>query len=169
MLDNKEFDRLTLALAAVDRGAPSAPSAEELAAAPLLENWLIVGVSDAHAIMLGDVAGHPELGSEEITTSHLMLLDPERKYMRTTSRWYRLGAPLPVGELGFIWAMADRRAEKMGITGDAKQEVARAMAIHCALSGFHSVTEDEIDGYLEDAIALQRKEVAEYCEMQVLN
>lgn len=65
------------------------PSDEELAAAPRLDMWRVVGTG-ATSVLVGDVRGHPRIGSRRgITTSRLMLLGVG--CARTESRWYQLG------------------------------------------------------------------------------
>lgn len=67
-----------------------APTAAELAQAPLLVDWrlavLLSGLS-----LTGFVAGHPILGARTIVTSPLWVLDPDLTWARTLSRFYRLG------------------------------------------------------------------------------
>lgn len=67
-------------------------SPEEMAAAPRLEGWYPM-INWAGFLCLGGViAGHPWLPErEEIVTSLLVTLDPERGVARCRSRWYALG------------------------------------------------------------------------------
>lgn len=66
------------------------PTAEELAAAPRLQDWAIaIGGSDP--VLIGRVVGHPILGDRTIVTSGVWALGPA--WARTLSRWYALGAP----------------------------------------------------------------------------
>jgi len=74
-------------------GEGSGPTAEELAQAPLLENWT-VALALSGPVLTGDVVNHPQLGSRKIATSPVWLLDPDSlAWARTLSRFYRLGAP----------------------------------------------------------------------------
>jgi hypothetical protein len=70
----------------------AAPTAAELAKAPLLVDWRLVlclsGLS-----LTGFAAGHPLLGARKIITSPVWVLDPELCWARTLSRFYRLGVP----------------------------------------------------------------------------
>lgn len=70
--------------------ADMAPTSAELAQAPLLVDWrltvLLSGLS-----LTGFVAGHPLLGSKNIVTSPVWVLDPDLAWARTLSRFYRLG------------------------------------------------------------------------------
>jgi hypothetical protein len=69
-----------------------APTAAELAQAPLLVDWgLAVCLSGLS--LVGFAAGHPLLGRRKIVTSPLWVLDPDLAWARTLSRFYRLGVP----------------------------------------------------------------------------
>jgi len=72
--------------------AGMAPSAAELSRAPLLVDWcLALGLSGLS--LTGFVAGHPLLGRKQIITSPVWTLDPDLRWARTLSRFYRLGIP----------------------------------------------------------------------------
>ena len=72
--------------------ADDAPTARDLKAAPLLVDWqLALGWSGV--CLAGFVAGHPLLANKRIATSPLWVLDPEFRWARTLSRFYRLGLP----------------------------------------------------------------------------
>ena len=79
----------------------AAPTAAELAKAPLLVDWRIV-LSLSGLALTGFAAGHPLLGARAIVTSPLWVLDPELCWARTLSRFYRLGVPeggaIPAGD-----------------------------------------------------------------------
>lgn len=77
------------------------PSPEQLACAPLLENWQAVirqfrVASDSLCMVLsGSVVNHPLLDHDKsIHTSQLIWLDRNRKWARTWNRVYRLGEPV---------------------------------------------------------------------------
>ncbi|MTE02091.1 ATP-dependent Lon protease [Paracoccus sp. YIM 132242] len=80
-------------LAAIDE-AQAGPTAEDLAAAPLLDPWHPILTLDVAPLLMGHVSGHPILGTTRITTSRLITLDPGDRWARTCSRWYRLGRPI---------------------------------------------------------------------------
>lgn len=87
--------RLAAAQEALERiGKGEAPSAEELAAAPLLEFWCVV--TDGPFLLLqGVVTGHPLLADGALVgTSPLLWISEDRTAARTVSRFYRLGVPL---------------------------------------------------------------------------
>lgn len=69
------------------------PTADELAAAPILTDWRL-GQRQEPALV-GFAIGHPRLGNRPVLTSPLYLLDRDRGYARTLSRLYRLGEPAP--------------------------------------------------------------------------
>jgi hypothetical protein len=80
------------ALERIRRG--EAPSAEELAAAPLLRFWCVV-LDEPLPVLQGVVTGHPRLPDGHlVATSPILWLAPDRTAARTVSRWYRLGVPL---------------------------------------------------------------------------
>ena len=65
------------------------PSARDLAAAPVLDDWRIA--HRAVPCLAGHVAGHPRIGEgRPALTSELWLIAPEAGYARTLSRLYRL-------------------------------------------------------------------------------
>ncbi|WP_128921417.1 DUF6634 family protein [Bradyrhizobium nanningense] len=77
------------------------PSPEQLACAPLLENWQAVVRQFSEAshslcmVLSGSVVNHPLLGHDKsIHTSQLIWLDRNRKWARTWNRVYRLGEPV---------------------------------------------------------------------------
>jgi hypothetical protein len=69
-----------------------APTAADLATAPLLVDWRFM-LTWAGAGLVGFAAGHPLRGSRHIATSPLWVLDPALRWARTLSRFYRLGVP----------------------------------------------------------------------------
>ena len=70
--------------------AGEAPTAADLATAPLLVDWRFL-LSWAGVGLAGFVAGHPLRGSRHIATSPLWVLDPDLRWARTLSRFYKLG------------------------------------------------------------------------------
>ena len=79
----------------------AAPTAVELAKAPLLVDWRIM-LSVSGLVLTGFAAGHPQLGARAIVTSPLWVLDSKLCWARTLSRFYRLGVPkggaIPAGD-----------------------------------------------------------------------
>lgn len=114
-------DKVLRAIAAVEAG----PSEADLANAPVLSDWKAAVSPHGHMVMWGDVADHPILGTEPITTSQLVAIHPEAGWARTASRWYRLGRP--------ISAFEAKVAESMG------GEAAPAGSISVTIPGFTSI------------------------------
>jgi hypothetical protein len=84
----RELEKLTRDLRNLSAG--KAPSEHELQASPLLDQWSF-GFLPA-ACLVGAVYQHPVLRSRpHIHTSELVLIDPERRWARTWSTFYRLG------------------------------------------------------------------------------
>ncbi|WP_374312862.1 DUF6634 family protein [Dongia sp.] len=72
--------------------AGQAPTAADLADAPLLVGWRMA-IRSAPCLK-GTSVGHPLLGMSEITTSQVWAGDHAARWARTYSRWYKLGASL---------------------------------------------------------------------------
>jgi Family of unknown function (DUF6634) len=71
--------------------AGKAPTAADLDEAPILDSWVPAVIWQK--VLAGSVTGHPLLGSRPfIRTSPLYVLDLEQGWVRTWSRFYRLGA-----------------------------------------------------------------------------
>ena len=64
----------------------------QLRTAPLLDRYLPV-ITSQGVRLIGHVSDHPVLGSRQVITSQLWFADPDRQWLRTLSRYYRLGAP----------------------------------------------------------------------------
>lgn len=91
---NTDFDRkLDAALAERDRlAAGGVPDPVELAAAPFLGDWIVEQLgSDGHIRFSGQCVGHPRIRDGWVHTSAVVVVDPDRKWIRTMSRYYRLG------------------------------------------------------------------------------
>lgn len=69
---------------------PMSPS--ELRNAPLIDDWVVV-VTPIGVQLMGTVTGHPRFGNRPAVTSPLWVADPDGRWVRTTSRYYRLGVP----------------------------------------------------------------------------
>ncbi len=83
------LERLTVDL---DRlGSGIMPSAEELADAPLLEGY--ASASRTVQCLVGHCSSHPRLNGPVIVTTDLWVIAPELGWVRTLSRFYRLGMP----------------------------------------------------------------------------
>lgn len=84
--------RLIDLISHLERLSTAQPSAEELRAAPLLDEWSAGIGGDGCARLFGRVTGHPRLREgARIYTSPYLQVDPEAGWARTWSRFYRLG------------------------------------------------------------------------------
>lgn len=63
-----------------------------LQSAPLIDEW-IIAQTPAGLQLIGDVTGHPRLRGRMAMTSPLWFADPGGRWVRTLSRFYRLGTP----------------------------------------------------------------------------
>ncbi len=67
------------------------PSPDELAHAPLIADWRTV-LSPLGLRLLGFVSDHPLLGNRTAMTSQVWAADIEGRWIRSLTRFYRLGA-----------------------------------------------------------------------------
>ena len=63
-----------------------------LHSAPIIDNYVPV-VHSVGLVLVGEVVGHPHIWSRKIRTSQLWFADPGGQWVRTLSRFYRLGRP----------------------------------------------------------------------------
>ena len=68
------------------------PNAGDLRGAPHLDQWAAV-MTPLGLRLTGIVSGHPLLGDRRVMTSALWIADPKAQWVRTLSRYYRLGEP----------------------------------------------------------------------------
>jgi hypothetical protein len=69
------------------------PTRVELASAPLIVGWHSA-LTPVGLRLIGFVAGHPRLGNTAAMMSQIWAADAEGTWIRTLSRFYRLGVPL---------------------------------------------------------------------------
>lgn len=81
----------------IERMAMFTP-ALELEDAPLLDNWNFA--LRAVPILEGLAVGHPLLGTRQVCTSEIFAIDEDFRWVRSSSRFYRLGQQRP-GEQEF--------------------------------------------------------------------
>ena len=75
------------------------PLAADLAGSPWINRWR--PVMTAHGIrLMGQISGHPTLGSCHGMTTQLWAADPHGSWVRSFSRFYRLGPPIGIGNDG---------------------------------------------------------------------
>jgi hypothetical protein len=67
------------------------PSEKLLADAPVIEGWSIVPYQAT--CLSGWVSGHPTIRTGPLVSSQIYMLNPDQRWARTLSRFYRLGAP----------------------------------------------------------------------------
>ena len=79
--------------------AGGAPTAAELAGAPLLADWRSI-LSPVGLRLMGRVSRHPRLGDTNAMTSQLWAAGGDSTWIRTLSRFYKLGKPLRDDDLG---------------------------------------------------------------------
>ncbi len=63
-----------------------------LQSAPRIDEWIIAR-TPAGLQLIGDITGHPRLRDRMAMTSPLWFADPAARWVRTLSRFYRLGTP----------------------------------------------------------------------------
>ena len=63
-----------------------------LQSAPLLEDW-VPAVTPEGLRLIGHASGHPIHGDRMVMTTQLWFADPDGNWIRTLSRFYRLGPP----------------------------------------------------------------------------
>jgi hypothetical protein len=74
-----------------------------LKGSPLLEDF-VIAQTPLGLQLIGHVSGHPRLGDRMATTSPLWFADPDGAWVRTLSRFYRLGPPADPDDLRRIMA-----------------------------------------------------------------
>jgi hypothetical protein len=72
-------------------GTGAGPGADELANAPLITGWRTL-LSPLGLRLLGSVTDHPLLGDRAAMTSQVWAADADGRWIRTLTRFYRLGA-----------------------------------------------------------------------------
>lgn len=80
-------------IAEIHKDLQAGPSQEGLAAAPVLDPWIVIRDPSRDLCLHGAVSEHPHLSGvgRWIVTSMLIGIDLEAGHARTASRWYRLG------------------------------------------------------------------------------
>lgn len=84
----RRLERLAQDLRAVAEGA--APCPEDLETAPVIDGWVFGERS--MTTMIGTLIGHPRLPDGPVHTTEIWAIDPHRRWARTLSRYYVLGA-----------------------------------------------------------------------------
>lgn len=68
------------------------PSPNDLIESPILVDWELIELPVT--AIAGYAIGHPKLGSGHVTTTQIFAIAHDRTWVRTLSRYYRLGQPL---------------------------------------------------------------------------
>jgi hypothetical protein len=89
-----------------------------LKGSPLLEDF-VIAQTPLGLQLIGHVSGHPRLGDRMAATSPLWFADPDGAWVRTLSRFYRLGPPTNPDDLRRIMAAT---AESSAGEDDASSE-----------------------------------------------
>ena len=86
--------------------------------APLMDEF-VIAQTPLGLQLVGHVSGHPRLGDTAAATSQLWFADPKAMWVRTLSRFYRLGSPAGPDDIKRIMA---RAAEAFTSEDDASSE-----------------------------------------------
>lgn len=74
--------------------AGAVPSEADLADAPMLTSWAVQPDTYGLVRLIGFVSGHPQLPDGCVTTSVVLAADEQAGWVRTVSRYYKLGSRL---------------------------------------------------------------------------
>lgn len=96
-----DCDRLEL-------GRPVSPIL--LQSAPLLEGW-VPALTAQGLHLIGQASGHPRQGDRMVMTTPLWFADPDGNWVRTLSRFYRLGTPADPNDVRRTKATSDTGAD----------------------------------------------------------
>jgi hypothetical protein len=102
----------------LERGRPVSPVL--LQKAPLLEDW-VPAITPQGVQLFGHVTGHPLLGDCAAATTPLWFADPNGAWVRSLSRFYRLGPPLDREDLRRVLT---RMTTSSGAGGDGSEDEA---------------------------------------------
>jgi hypothetical protein len=93
-----------------------------LQAAPLLKDW-VPAVTPAGVRLIGYAGGHPIHGDRRVMTSPLWFADPDGGWVRTLSRFYRLGRPADPNDIRRTLASASK-SDTPGNNDDTSEDEA---------------------------------------------
>jgi hypothetical protein len=96
LFESRRLERLARDMRLVAAGL--APTEVELEAAPIIDGWRF-GCRTLTSLE-GTSIGHPRLPDGPVHTTDLWVIDSKRRWARTLSRYYVLGAPHAVGAHG---------------------------------------------------------------------
>ena len=128
------------------RAAEAGPLPNELAAAPLMENWRVLRGPSGIPVLWGKVIDHPCLGSRIIATPRLVAIDEQKGWARSLCGWVRLGKP-------FTPAPADlKRGYPRSVVGRALEEF--------EIRGFSVFEDAERLGAILDGFSVETKSLS---------
>ena len=59
-----------------------------------MSGWALSPIGEGLHQLVGSVAGHPAIADGICSTSAVLVMDPDKKWVRTISRLYKLGPSL---------------------------------------------------------------------------
>jgi len=111
------IEELLIALDEAGRG----PDKNDLDNAPVLTLWQL-RVDGTLLRAEGVLSGHPTIADPYVTTSPVLGFDAEAGWMRTRSRWYRLGPPADSDHLMTINDAAQRLLAAIRVRVDRERK-----------------------------------------------
>jgi hypothetical protein len=109
--------------------AENGPVGDQLMGAPILDVWYLILTPDHFIRARGAVVGHPGIDDPYITTSPVIGFDVENRWMRTRSRFYRLGHDLNVGpEMSVVGALSHEYAQRY--LAEARKLLMQDISVH---------------------------------------
>lgn len=114
--------------------AERGPQPGDLDDAPMLFNWFLRTAGNTAIVAEGEIRGHPEVDDPWITTSPVLGFNGAAGWMRTRSRWYRLGQAsglmMQITQTGARKMLAQTRAAVLAEAAgeDATDAARRAVA-----------------------------------------
>lgn len=94
LFESRRLERLARDMRVIAGGL--APTEVELEAAPIIDGWRFA--CRTLTSLVGTSIGHPRLPDGPVHTTDVWIIDSERRWARTLSRFYVLGAPYTGGE-----------------------------------------------------------------------
>jgi hypothetical protein len=91
--------------------------------APCLDDWTAMQTALGIQLM-GQVNGHPSLGDRSAVTSPVWIADPHDRWVRTLSRFYRLGPPSDRADIHRVIAFVSSAPKTQGIGEDSSEDEA---------------------------------------------
>jgi len=96
LFEAKRLERLARDMRVIASG--SAPTSADLEAAPIIDGWQYG--RRTLTSLVGTLIGHPVLPDGPVHTTDVWVIDSKRRWARTLSRYYVMGAPAAGGDHG---------------------------------------------------------------------